>query len=462
MKRKNLFGRYYIPIGFLFFFLICCMLISIFFDLNDYKDIIEDKASNALNMQVIIDGNLDYTLFPPSIEINSSQIKKDTLVIFSSRQTTLYPHIGSLFLLQIKFKEVILHTPKFNFVKTSSGLFNFDDSSKTVKSAPPLPYYTPVNTVTIKNGELRYLNTFTNDTINFAQISGRLYNINIGSEEGKGLLGNLSFFGEISSSQSNFNWFSLKDTEFSVKAIDGLFNSKVNLVNTDDEFFEFELDFKKKDYVYKINYTQKNTPYENFCWVKNPIKGNINYSIKVKTADIVGKNLVNTLSGMIHIDGKNLEIPASTFEKINSASVKNEIFDFIKVVSPLFEIPFGAGVCELSNNYPIKDSSNSYVNIDEYKSDWIIQNGTAKANNVYLRSKILSAKLDGKINFNKNKFSNLEISILDSTNCILLKQYLNKIYRPTNEKITKNPFEEKVIFTDLADSCNLYYNREFQ
>lgn len=441
MERKKSRSRYLLPLATIFICSLIYIGIKTFFDLNDYKDTIEKALSAKTNSQVIINGNLDYSLFPPYFTVEKLEMSKRDSSSFFVSKMQIYPSLTSLLLLELRFKEIFIDDFNLKLVKTSSGLFNFADSSQSILEMPKLPEKTPIFNISLSRGNFTFINTFTEDTIKLFNINGILEHISLNNKEGVGLFGNLSLEANLKVDSSSYNWLKLNKREIIFDFIDGKATTEItNRQNSNaDELFIVVSDFTKDKYYYTINYTLNNFPYE-FLFDKNySIKGNASTSINLVTLDAANQNLIGNVNGKILFSAKNLTLYNYDIDSLLIVQEQQRNMD-LSVVNPLLLAgEFGKNIVGALNfSQPNKFRNNSKSKINNLVSSWEVTDGILNPIEVTLLTEKHMLSISGNIDLGNHSFNNFTISVFDSIGNQKVSQSMNGDFNQYSIETTRN------------------------
>lgn len=234
VKKKRLI----LIAGIIAFIIIALIVVPLIIDVNTYKPKAEAFLSDALGMDVKIQGDMNIVLLPDfSVSLKDVSVRgKDTdLCIVKKAKVDL--ELSSLIRDEINILEIDLVTPTFNIVKDKDGIFNFEKPGKpSSPSSINLPH---IEKFSISKGDVIYLDEKNEDEVTVNGIDLVLADVSVDKSAGKTLIQTISFDGTVNADKLESKEYEISNIDLRVKARKGVFElhsvSKSDIVFLDEK-----------------------------------------------------------------------------------------------------------------------------------------------------------------------------------------------------------------------------------
>jgi hypothetical protein len=211
------------------------IIVPLIFDVNTYKPKAEAILSDAVGMDVKIQGDMHVVLLPDfrvSLEDVSLRGKDADFCVVKKAKVDF--ELISVMHDEINILEIVLLEPTFNIVMDKHGIFNLK------KPGEPLSVNLPqIKKLSISNGVVNYLNEKNNDKLMVSGIDLALADLLVDKRTAKNLLQKISFDGTIKADKVESKEYEISNIDYYVKAREGVFElhskSKGNVVHQDEQ-----------------------------------------------------------------------------------------------------------------------------------------------------------------------------------------------------------------------------------
>jgi len=244
-KRRLVIG------GIAVLILIGLIVFPLILNVNTYKPRAEGVLSDALGIDVKIQGDMHIVLLPDfrvSLEDVSLRGKDADFCIVKKAKVDL--ELMSVMRDEINILEIDLVEPTFNIVRDKDGIFNFE------KPGEPISVNLPqIEKLSISNGVGNYLDEKNNDKVMVSGIDLALADLSVDKSAAKPFIQTISFDGTVKAEQIKSEEYEISNIDYYVKARKGVFElhskSQGNVVHkeeqTEDKVMVSGIDFALAD-----------------------------------------------------------------------------------------------------------------------------------------------------------------------------------------------------------------------
>ena len=230
------------------------IVIPLIIDVNTYKPKAEAVLSDALGIDVKIQGDMNIVLLPDfsvSLKDVSLRGKDNNFCIVKKAKVDL--ELSSLMRDEINILDIELVDPIFNIVKDKDGSFNFEKPGEP--SSPSSINLPQIEKFSISQGDVVYLDEKSEDKVTARGINLVLADVSFDKSAGKTLIQAISFDGTVKAEKLESKGYEISNLDLRVKAEKGVFElhavSKSDVVffdeKSDDKVTIDGLDFALKN-----------------------------------------------------------------------------------------------------------------------------------------------------------------------------------------------------------------------
>lgn len=232
MKKKK---RLLVIGGIAVLIIIGLIVVPLIFDVNTYKPRAEAVLSDALGIDVIIQGDMNIVLLPDfSVSLEDVSLRNKDIDFCIVKKAKVDLELGSLIRDEINILEIDLITPTFNIVRNKDGIFNFEKPGEP--SSINLPY---IEKISISKGGVIYLDEKNEDKLMVSGIDLALADVSVDKSAGTTLMQTISFEGTVKAEKLESKEYEISNVNFHLKARKGVFEllskSKGNVVHQDEQ-----------------------------------------------------------------------------------------------------------------------------------------------------------------------------------------------------------------------------------
>ena len=427
MKKKTLIVSAVIIV----FVFIALIVVPLIIDVNTYKPRVETVLSNAMGMDVKIQGDMHIMLLPDfSISLKDVNVRgKDTdFCIVKEAKVDL--ELSSLIHGEIKILEVELVNPTFNVVKNKDGVFNFEKAGEpSSPSSITLPH---IEKFSISKGDVIYLDEKNKDKFMVNGLDLNLENVSVDKSSDKNLIQKISLDGDVKINTLKSEVYKISTLNLRIKARKGVFQllSISQIESHGKGKGSITMDLTKRVPTLKVQYRESGFKVEEMLQrlsQEEILKGKIDFTLdlSMKGKDI--REIKQTLNGEVFITGEKLMLYGLDIDEFLSKFDKSQHYNLIDVGAFFFAGPLGPAITkgrDFAAVYGEFRKEKSSI-IQKLVCSWNVKNGVAEVKDVALATKMNRIAMVGKLDLVNQQFVDVTVAVLDSKGCAVLSQEMH-------------------------------------
>lgn len=406
--------------------LLACVAVALvlFLDADVYRPRLEAAASQALGMDVKIDGRLGIDLFPGlNLTMENVLLGNQGAEVATVKEARIKIYLLPLLKKEVRFGSIALKHPRISIERDHDGKLNVEKSEPAGDSAAPLD----LRKISVSNGTFRYLNKVSEEEFEARGCSLRIDQLQFLGGKSSELLQSLSLTAQLACEEVRKNGFTMSDLKASAEGKKGV----VELQPLTMEVFGAQssggirADFSGASPFYEVRYALPQFRIEEFFKVLSPqivAKGSMDFSANLSMQGTTANQLQQTLAGQISLRGKNLRLDGRDLDRELSRFESSQNFNLVDVGAVFFAGPLGLVVTKGHDFARIFQGSGGHSEIRTLVSDWKIEDGVARARDVAMATNEHRIALQGGLDFVQQRFDNLTVALIDAEGCAKVRQ----------------------------------------
>lgn len=419
-------------------------------DINSYRPGIESAASDALGMDVRINGKMGITLVPGfGLSLRDVHIRNEGVDVISAEKVIIGLNIIPLLRREIMIREFGFIKPDFHLESDKTGKFNFEPLLKNAGQdhAHHAPFQ--VKKFGFSEGHLLYTDKKAGGITELKDcnltMKDFLYGVNGQTDPFK----NISFSGRMTCAKIKTKNAEVSNLRFDIKGKEGI----VDIEQLTMDFFggkekgKIVIDMTKDIPHLRIQYTASKFRFEKFferLSQKKIIKGEMNFSLDLSMKGKSFDEMKRTIDGEASLQGDNLLLYNLDLDRLISKIEESQNFSLIDVGAFFLAGPLGT---LLTKGY---DFAGAYMEtgggegaVRRLVSRWKIRHGVAEAEDVALSTGHNRIALMGRLDFVGERFDDVTEAVVDAKGCVKFSQKINGPFR--NPRVEKGSPVKSVI-----------------
>lgn len=453
-------------------------------DLNRHKESIEKLLNQKTGLDWDIKGDIAFSPAPLiEVTVKDVHIRDQHSEILRADTVRGKVQILPLLSRSIQITEFEIANCSARIEKDEQGRLNCIKelpSSSITAIGPELPVkFLTIHNFAIKNGVLTYANKKTNSNIEvdtFDFTAGRFQFIE-NQQAIKDLtehIKNHILTGSIAAEKITVNRSIIKNVTGRLLSKKGIVNFEPVQASFHDAIAKgtLSVDLSSRPALIQLKCGINNYNIEHLLKAYNKkarVIGPLDATIDLTTKGLMEGKLLENLNGLISIKGENLVFTQCDIDNLLKKYEESQCIGILDLGGLLLLGPFGPF---LSKGYNI---SGLYLGLDKGEStitklvtDWRIENGIARADDVAFASTKNRVAVQGKLDLIRQEFNDFQVAILDADSCERFSQTINgpfqepevkkvdfvrQVFKPVQLAIRKS---KKILFKE--NGCTPFYN----
>ena len=447
--------------------LVAAVIIERTFDINSYRPRIETALSDALGMEVRINGMMRLMLFPQA----GAWVEKISLQRGGEDVATLQKAEVAVRLLPLLRKEILIQQvgltgPEIFITKDKEGRFNYEGPvKKTAAGEGPLPAL-EVGKISVSDGRLVYRDERSGEKV---EANGCGLTIRDLSASGSSLVGTLSLNGAISCREVKVKGLRVTEMKAVLKAGGGTLQASPLTMKVfgGDGKGSFKGSMLHEHPEYSVDLSIAGFRLEEAVGKTKNIRGPMDLKAHLAARGKSGAELSKTAQGEVSLRGQNLVLRDIDIDRVLEKYEKSQSINLVDVGAFVLAGPLSTAVTkgyDFGGLY--KASVGGETTIQRLVSDWKIAGGVARAEDVAFATRKNRMALRGGLDLVHERFEDVTVAVLNARGCAVFSQKINgtfknpRVDKPSMLKSLLSPFislAEKPVDLLSGGSCQVFY-----
>ena len=406
---------------------------------------VQTLLSDALEMEVNVDGRLDIGFFPSlHITMENVQVRNRGSEIASAAQASLGIELFPLLHKVIRMESVGLKHVRISIERQRDGRFNFETRTELKRTFPS----TDVARVSLSDATLLYTDQQSGKGLEADSCDLDVRHLQLSKKKSAAPLESLSFTAVLACGEIPTKDLVLSELRFSIDGKDGIFDLNPVTMRAfgGQGSGDIRADFSGSVPEYHVHYSLSKFHLAEFFKTLSPRKVgdgpmdfSTNLSMKGKTTD----EIVRSAGGEASLHAHDLTLEIGDIDKELSRYESSQSFNLVDVCAFFFAGPLGLAVTKGYNFASIFRSSGGSSLIRTVVSKWNIEHGVAQAKDVAMATKENRIALQGGLDFVNGRFKEVTVAVIDTRGCPIVQQTIRGSF-------SKPEVEKPSILTSLA------------
>ncbi len=416
-------------------------------DVNAYKPRIEAAATDALGMELRIQGKAALRLVPSvGISVADVRVRNRGTELVKLGSLRIGVKVVPLLRRELRITEFVLEKPDVLIEKGKDGRFNFETPPKAPRPAPSAATKTAalfVRDSAVRGGHFVYVDRKTGSRTELDGIDLTVHDLSLAGKAGAGVAKTLSFTGDLKLAGFRAGNVAASDVRATVKAANGVFHVgplTMRMFGGSGKG-EIDADLSGDSKVVKVRYTLTGFRAEEALSTvskKNTVSGPLSISPDLSFRGKDGEAMIRSMSGTLSLRGENLAVQGLDIDETLAKISESRKVGIADVGAFVLAGPLGTLATkgyEVGGIYT--SSRGGETRITRLVSDWTVSGGVAQARDVAFATRKNRIALKGKLDIANGRFAGVTVASLDEKGCARLSQGINGPFRdPTLDKVS--------------------------
>lgn len=435
-------------------------------DPTAHKARIEEAASRVLGMEVSVDGPLALRWRPRAhLVLGHVRGRKAGADIFVAREAVLGVDLMSLLGGQPSVHSVALQDGLFAIVRERDGRFNFQ------RDPTPGPHPERIGPdISFTGATITYADPRFERRVEGRACRGEIDRVHLAGGEQR-FLARLSFEGRAECAELRAGDLALTQVSTTAVARQGVIDLRPLSVRAFDAQGQgsLRMDFTGAAPAYQVEHTLRQLPAEQVLKalsLKETASGRIDAHVRLAMQGRTSKELQQALKGTVSLRGQGLVYHGADLDARFDRFESTQNFSLFDVGALFLAGPAGLLVTKGVDYAAAAQPAQGRSDIRALVSDWTIERGVARTQDVAMATQSHRVALKGAIDLVNDRFQGMTIALLDAKGCAKVQQQVSgALAKPQVDK--PGPIEaiaapavrllRKGAELVGADSCEAFY-----
>lgn len=404
---------------------------------NVSKARLEATASQALGLEFSI-GSPPGTAFFPGLRITLEDvhIRNRGADVASAQQASLQIELLPLLQNDVRITSITLKRPTITIERGRDGHFNFEQPQADNSAWPLLDW--PL--ISISDASLVYADQRSSERFEAHDCRAGVHDLRLPGGPRAGFAKNIAFAAELACGKVLGDGFTAADLTLSATAKSGVFELtpvKARVFGTQSSG-TIQADFTKDVPAFHVRYALTQFPIEEFFKVTSRPQvaaGRMDFSANLSMQGTTGKQWRQTAKGQVSLRGKDLTLTGSDLDQGLARFESSQNFSLVDVGAFFFVGPLGLVVTKGFDFATVLRDSPGTSEIQTLVSDWKVEHGVARAQDVAMATRKNRVALQGGLDFVDNRFDDVTVALIDAKGCATVHQDIHGSFdNPVVEK----------------------------
>jgi len=406
---------------------------------------VEAAASQALGMEVRIGGAVRTGFFPGlRVTIDDVTLRSNAAPIGSARQARIEIEWLALLNNEVRISKIALQHPTLSVERERDGRFNVAALQAAGRTVPDLDW----PNLTLSDASLAYLDKQRGERFEAEGCDLDVHNLRLTGGKSSNRIDELSFTAQLACRQLRSEGLTVSDLRAAGDAKHGVIDLKplTMVVFGAPGSGSIQLDLAHAVPAIRVRYALPQFPIEEFfksMSLQKVAVGRMDFSAELSMQGTTRTAMRQTLTGQLSLRGKQLTYLGGDLDRQLARFEATQDFSLVDVGAFFFVGPLGLVVTKGLNFASVLQPSAGSSEIRTLVSDWSVERGVARAQDVALATKENRIALHGALDFTDNRFDGVTVALIDAQGCAKVRQAVRGTFQ--------NPVVEKPgLLTSLA------------
>lgn len=392
---------------------------------------IEASASQALGMELRIGGKVGHVIYPGLlVTIEDVRIRNQGVELISAKQAQLGIELLPLLKGQLRIQTVALAQAKISIERGREGRLNFETADAAAEALPALDW----PSLSLSDAAMVYADKRSGQGFEAGTCAAEVHRLRLPGGKRSDLMKTISFTAELSCGEVRMDGLTVSDLKFTVGAKDGVVDLKpltMRVLGTQGSG-DIRADFSGATPLFHLKYSLLQFPIEEFFQSlsrQRGVAGRMDFTAALSMQGSTEKEMRRSLQGRLSLRGKNLLLSGSDLDRALARFESSQNFNLADVGAFFFAGPLGLVVTRGFNFAGLAQESGGSTEIRTLVSEWKVERGVARAQDVAMSTKHHRIALRGGLDFVNNRFDDVSVAMIDAKGCATVRQAIHGSFK---------------------------------
>lgn len=384
----------------------------------------ESALSEALDMNVEIRGNLRLRVRPaPQIMLNDVHVRDRQTEVASAERVGLEISAIAWWRDEFPVRRLWLDRPRIRVERTEDGTFPFerpdDDDRET-------PRALTLERVSMTDASLLYRNS-AQGGFEAVDCDAKLDHFTVEHGGDEALVRRLSLDAQVVCSEIRQQAFTIHDLQIPITASNGRFELQpISLrVFGGQGSARARADLTRAAPRYRLDFQLSEFRIEEYLKILSPrstAAGSMSFSSKLSSWGTTAEEIRRNTSGHLSLNGEDLTLYGVDLDEEISDYESTQAFDLVDLSAFFLAGPLGVAVSKGYDFAGIAGGSGESTDIHVLGSEWRVENGKVRAQDVAMTTAENRIALLGSVDFTTERYQDVAVAVVDERGCPMVVQ----------------------------------------
>jgi len=404
---------------------VAALVLPLLVDGNRYRPRLESAASNALGMDVRIDGRVRIDFLPRlQLVVKGGRILADSgVAIASAKETKLRIALLPLLRRQVRLSGVQLTAPMLRVERGPDGALNVE----RLRKATALLGALDGATLSLAGGTLRYADRRSGEELEATGVDLKVSRLRFQDAAHPLLAKGVTIRAELACAEIRTKKYSASAIKTTVNGTAGRFEVEPVTLRIFAGQMTGKLSADLSGPVPRCELTASLPQFriEEFLKTLSPEKGAegaMDFSAKLTLQGANRAELARSAAGEVSLRGRDLTLVGNDLDATLVRIKSTQSFNFVDIGAVFLAGPMGLAVTKGYNFASLFKGSGGTGHIAILVSDWTVERGVAHAKDVALATARNRLAMKGALDFANERFDELTVAAIDAQGCVKVRQ----------------------------------------
>jgi uncharacterized protein involved in outer membrane biogenesis len=388
------------------------------------KSQLEAAASDALGLQVTIDGRLVLKFFPSAaVMVEQVHIRGRGSEFVYAKQATLEVQLVSLLRRQVRLPRIELRHVTLSVERSRDGSFNFERSSPGASAIPAIES----TDVLVTDLMFVYSNRQEGTRVQAAGCDVEARDLRVSATNSADLMKNLSLSAKVSCEQIKTRILPMSDVKFSAECAKAVLETKNVTLHAfgGGGTAAVRADFAGAVPAFHVHGALSKFQLAEFAKNFSPKKfggGLLDFSTDLTMSGKDSDAMIASSAGEASLHGTDLTLEVGDLDDELSHYKATQRFDLVDLGAFFLAGPIGLAVTKGYDYAKVIHSAGGSSPVQKLISEWHVERGVAQAMDVAMSTKANRIALTGNLDFQNKSFEDVTVAVLNQRGCATVEQ----------------------------------------
>jgi len=397
---------------------------------------------------VRIGGRLGFGLFPGfHVSLKDVRVRNRGADVASAEKIRLGVALLPLLHKEVRIVKIGITRPRISIEQDRNGKFNFEPTGektgkKTAGEVLGTRISLDVTKISLSDGVLFFADKKTGEELEAGDFHLDVSRLRLTGGKDANLLKSLSFAAEFACKEFRKGSLVVSNLKIRIEGKGGV----VDLNPVTMRLFggqgsgSLRADLTGSVPVYHVRYSLSKFRIEEFLKTLSPKKvaeGSMDFSSNLSMRGKTANEMKGTANGVVSLRGENLTLDGVDLDRRFSRYESSQSFKLVDVGVFFIAGPFAPLVTKGYDFASLFLESGGSSRIRTLVSDWKVERGIARAQDVAMATNEERIALAGNLDFVNEEFNDVTVAVVDGKGCAMMRQQIHGSFRnPQVEKVS--------------------------